>query len=241
MAGEGESNEGGSTGGEGSTETTTTETTTTSSEGTTGAGQQTDTPKTFTKAEVEAMIRDRIGTTKKADADKVKEAIGDRKLGDVAKILADLDEAEEAKKDEHTKAMEAAATAKAEADTAKAEAQTEALKAKLMIALTTPTKGEDDKPLPTVTHEYLDTVMVLALPLARASEDDDPVAAAVAAVRVSAAPMFGSPSDATTDGTNGTGKKPAPTPGRTHGEDGSGQSTDKERNIADFKTAMGKS
>lgn len=171
----------------------------------------------FTQEQVEAMIKERIANTRKSHSETMAAILGDRKPEEVTAILQAHDEQLEAQKTEHEKAIEAANKARAEAEAVKAEADRARLEALLSMELTAPGVAEDGEPLSPVQREYLDTVLALALPIALGSDAEDPVSAAVAAVRKSAAPMFApveTPPPTPGPGTN----RPAPTPNRTHGE-----------------------
>ncbi len=200
----------------------------------TGTGEE---GKTLTQDEVNALLaRTRSEATEAANKAS-NEALG----MDPAKAKAILEAheaAEEAKKDDLTKATEAAEATTKLADAAIAEAQVDSLRAQFAFALTVPTNDDKGEPLPAAKPDRVETLVGMAVQQALTSEGgDDIVATTVAGLRVSVPELFGPPQE---DNANGTKKPPAPTPGRTMGETSTSNPTAKENAIANYKKAMGK-
>ena len=192
---------------------------------------------TYSKDDVERMIQERLAKAAKRHQDELSKVLGDRDADTVAAILQEHDEAVEARKTEHEKAVEAAAKAQAEADAAADQARRTELRAALTMALVAPGSDPEGNPLSPVQRDYLDTVLDLALPAAMASEADDPVADAVAKVRQSAAPMFAESTPTPEPAPGST--RPAPTPQRPHSQNRPTGKSPAETGIERYKRMKG--
>lgn len=189
--------------------------------------------ETFTKADLDRIIKERLGKVKGDHAEALKSILGERKPDEVTAILEAHDAQIEANKDAVTRATEAAQAAEARALEAEARAQAAEVGRRLQSALTAPGHDADGKPLARVPDDSLDAALSIALPVALASEGDDPVAAAVEHLREKAARLF--VDSESTPALNGTGSgRPAPAPGRKHGEGEPEPPTGREATIAAY-------
>lgn len=190
--------------------------------------------ETYTKADLDRIVKERLGKVKTDHAETLKGLLGERKPEEVQQILAAYDEQIERDKDAVTKAQEAQAAADARAAEAEARARAAELRYQLVQALTAPGVDADGNPLPRVPDDSLDAAMSIALPVALDSDDEDPVAAAVGLVREKAARLFVDSQSGPSS--NGTGSgRPSPAPQRRHKEGEPVPPTAREATIQAYK------
>lgn len=179
--------------------------------------------RTYTQEQVDALnTRTRKAAEKKAKRD-LATSMGFDSVEAMEKAMAAQREAEEAKKDELTRAREKADADMAEAARVKAEAEEAKLRADLQSALLRP--GGDD--LPGLNPARVDAALAIAIPAARAAGDDvdDVVAHAVAATRAAVPEIFGSGTPPASS-SNGSPPTSPPASGKPAGAKGGASGTD---------------
>lgn len=178
-----------------------------------GGGDGGDPPKTFTQAELDKLAGRRAAEAKKAAAKEIADQLGVT-VDQAKKIIADAQAADDAKKTDTDRALEAAKAAQAEAEQARADAARERFAAKVERRLTA--AGVPEAALARAAR------LITVDPDA----DDDALAADIDALKADLPALF---QPAANDDSSAGGKpKPPPSTGAKPPAGGTGTKTAKD-------------